>query len=149
MTETTFTPHAKLGEPLAVIRHTDAASAWATSEERTSVFSVVRPNPEYGTAAYSDETPPPADIVIDYTMPARPNAGLALAYLKQARANADLAMSWLIETAIGSDGYDALVEEMASMTDPDEVGALLQGIVQRIQKVAMGGLDGQGNAPKR
>ena len=51
-------------------------------------------------------------------------------------------MSWLIELAIGSDGYDALTEEMTGMVDGKEAMALLQSVVEKIQKVAMGGLDG-------
>jgi hypothetical protein len=136
-----------------VLRHTDAAAQWATSPERTVVFSVTRPNPDYLDTEGADlpegyEQREPRELSVDYTMPSKPNAGLALAYLKQARANADLAMSWLIETAIGDEGYDALTDELSGIEDPREAQALLIGIVTRIQTVAMGGLDGQGNAPK-
>lgn len=144
----------KIHEPLAVIAHTDAGEKWAESTDRTPVFSVTRPNPQYvepydRVEPINDdgdgETEPydvPAQLVTAYTMPAKPNAGLALAYLKRARDNADVAMSWLIETAIGSDGYDALVDELAGYDDPADAMALLRAITERVQRVAMGGLDG-------
>lgn len=155
----------RIGEPLAVFTHTDAATEWATSDERTVVFSVTNevPNPRAGQLkplppieegddpSIERVSEPEPDTIVertDYTMPKKPNAGLALAYLKQARQNADVAMSWLIETAIGEDGYDALTAELSGYDDPADAHQLLQDIVGRIQQVAMGGLDGQGNAPK-
>lgn len=135
-----------------IIEHSDAATEWALSTDRTVVFSVTSANPLAGQPIVSDdpEQDPgiePDELVHHYTMPSKPNAGLALEYLRKARQNADLAMSWIIETAIGSDGYDALVAELAGV-EPKEMVPLLQGVTERIQRVAMGGLDGQGNAPK-
>jgi hypothetical protein len=75
-------------------------------------------------------------------MPAKPNPGLALKFLKMAREQGELASSWLIESAIGADGYDALAAELINY-DGDPV-ALLRAIVEKIQRVAMGGLE----APK-
>lgn len=155
----------RIGEPLAVFTHTDAAAEWATSDDRTIVFSVT--NEVLNPRAGEFKPLPPIDLAegqvddresevepdtiverTDYTMPKKPNAGLALAYLKQARQNADVAMSWLIETAIGEEGYDALTAELSGYDDPADAHQLLQDIVGRIQKVAMGGLDGQGHDPK-
>lgn len=131
-----------------VLRHTNAAAEWATSPDRTVVFSVLRPNPDKTTSKARANLELDDEVQVDYTMPAKPNAGLALAYLKQARANADLAMSWLIETAIGDEGYDALTEELSGEDDQAAAQRILTEVVTRIQVVAMGGLDGQGNAPK-
>lgn len=122
--------------PLATLRHSDAAAAWATSEERTLVFAVERESDREG-----DENGPILETV-EYTMPAKPNPGLALKFLRMAREQGELANSWLIETAIGSDGYTALEDELINY-EGDSV-ALLQSIIQKIQKVAMGGLE----APK-
>lgn len=144
MTETT---KPRIGEPIAVLRHSDAATTWATSEDRTIVFSVTRPNPDRDypiELAEGQVDERPRELRHDYTMPATPNAGLGLAYLKRARENADVAMSWLIETAIGSDGYDALTDELSGVTDGNEATRILQGVVERIQRVALGGLE----APK-
>lgn len=122
------------------LRHTEAAAQWATSEERAPIFAVLRPAQRPYDAGDDWQ---PHDERHDYTMPAKPNVGMSLEYLRQARQNADLAMSWLIETAIGSDGYSALVDELAGLTG-DEATTLLRSISERIQKVALGGLE----APK-
>lgn len=114
--------------------HSDAAREWANSPERETLFTVERKTGE------ADEFGNPIVASIDYTMPARPNAGLALQYLRMARRdNPDVAMSWLIETAIGEEGYDALVDELAGEEDPVSV---LRSITEKIQRVALGGLDG-------
>jgi hypothetical protein len=112
------------------LTHTDAAAQWATSTDRKVLFTVERDG--------EDAT--------DYTMPARPNAGLALKYLKMARSEggADVAMSWLIETAVGSEGYDAFADELAGIEDPKAAIDVMRDVVGRIMKVAMGGLE----APK-
>lgn len=129
------------------LRRGKSAEEWALSEERALVFTVVKRNPERAEYDAQEmhsegEDGPEHETRTDYTMPAKPNPGLALAYLKRARENADLAMSWLVELAIGEEGYDALTDEMTGMTDGKEAVALLQGVVEKIQKVAMGGLDG-------
>lgn len=130
----------KRDEPVVQLVHSSAAAEWATSTERIPVFSVTRPNPEYGQPIAEGAEPEPPVLVDTYTMPAKPNAGLALDYLRRARREGELAMSWLIETAVGEAGYDALVEDLASYEgDALEV---LRGIVTKIQQVAMGGLDG-------
>ena len=105
-------------------RHSAAAEEWATSEERTPLFSVVRtiPNPEReawdaaeGHAEGEVAPEPTIETTVTYTMPSKPNAGLAMEYLRVARkSSADMAASWLIELAVGEDGYDALVEELAA-----------------------------------
>lgn len=129
------------------VRHSDAAEQWATSPERAVVFSVVHPNPAFevwrGMEHAEGEEAPTATIQTDYTMPARPNAGLSLIYLRRARENADLAMSWLLELALGADGYDALAAELAGYDDGNEAAIVLNSTVARIQRVAMGGLEGK------
>lgn len=115
------------------------ADDWALSDERTVVFTVERRHDDE-----VDDDGRPRVEAVDYTMPSKPNAGLALEYLKRARREgADIAMSWLVEKAIGEDGYDALTEELAQL-EPAEAMSVLRGVVGRIQRVAMGGLD----APK-
>lgn len=130
-----------------VVHHSDAAERWALSDERTVVFSVVRPNPARevweGMEHGEGDEAPPGTIQVDYTMPATPNAGLSLIYLRRARENADLAMSWLIELALGTEGYDALAEELAGYEDGMEAQIVLNSVVARIQRVAMGGLEGK------
>ena len=122
----------KSTEALATIAsNPNAWGAWATSTDRIPVFSVTKADEESGESE-----------LVTFTMPAKPNPGLALKFLKMARDNGELATVWLIEQAIGADGYDALADELINY-DGDPV-ALLQGIAQRIQKVAMGGLE----APK-
>lgn len=130
------------------VRHSDAAEQWATSPERAVVFSVVHPNPAFEVWSQLDHheegaEAPPETIQTDYTMPAKPNAGLSLIYLRRARENADLAMSWLLELALGADGYDALAAELAGYEDGNEAAIVLNSTVARIQRVAMGGLEGK------
>ncbi len=145
------------------VRHSDAAAQWATSEERTIVFSVINPNPDHEAwlAAKAEferthdgdtegveraefaEPEPDAELRTDYTMPAKPNAGLSLVYLRKARENADLALSWLLELALGVEGYDALADELSGYDNPDEAQLVLNSTVARIQRVAMGGLEGK------
>lgn len=133
----------------------DHAAEWQASDERVVLFTVTKrePNPEAEGlepneqgARYRDGVlvPETVERVIEYTMPKRPNAGLALAYLKRARrTDPDQAMSWLIEQAVGTEGYDALADELANPAISDPLG-VLRDIVGRIQKVALGGLE----APK-
>jgi hypothetical protein len=118
-------------EVVKAFTHSTAAQDWANSPERKPVFSVTRQD--------GDNEP----VVDTFTMPAKPNPGLALDYLRRARKEGELANSWLIETAVGSDGYDALVEELAGL-DGHEGLEVLKSIVERIQRVAMGGLEGKG-----
>lgn len=106
----------------------DAAAEWATSPERTPIFSLRKPNP--------DGEPE----LVTYTMPAKPNPGLALRYLKMLRTMGEAAVAWLIETAIGEEGYDALADELINYEG--NATELLQSIAQKIQTVAMGGLEG-------
>lgn len=115
----------KRDESVVTLKH--SSEAWADSTDRVPVFTVVDSEGN-GT---------------DYTMPRKPNAGIALGYLKAARKQGpDLAMSWLIETAVGEEGYDALVDDLAGYDgDPQLV---LQSIVTKIQTISMGGLE----APK-
>lgn len=123
--------------PRFIRRDSSPADEWANSPERSVVFTVERRHEP------DDSGAEPAPTVVEYTMPAKPNPGLALAYLKRARREgADLAMSWLVETAVGEEGYDALTDELGELDDPGEALSVLQGIVERIQRVAMGGLDG-------
>lgn len=142
-----------------VFRRKAAAREWSLSTERTTVFTVVRPNPDYEEWAAervedledgfelpdleNDPEAPPHEVSIDYTMPAKPNMGLALEYLRWARKDADTAASWLIETAIGEEGYSALVEELGEADTPEEAVETLRAVAQRISKVAMGGLEGK------
>lgn len=139
----------KRNEVVVTLEHSTAAADWATSAERLPVFSVTRPNPEYARWAKlsakvklsKDE--PSLDVADTYTMPAKPNPGLALKYLKMARkVGGDVAMSWLIEEAVGEEGYDALTDELAGFEG--DAGAVLRGIVEKIQTISMGGLE----APK-
>jgi hypothetical protein len=129
----------KRSEPVATIKSNPAAwNEWALSKERVPLFSLyVKPTDENG-----DEIPEAESELVAYTMPAKPNPGLALKFLKMAREQGELASSWLIESAIGADGYDALAAELINY-DGDPV-ALLRAIVEKIQRVAMGGLE----APK-
>lgn len=131
----------KRDEPVAQLVHTNAAADWANSTERLPVFTLTRPNPDFDpdTPAEEGSAPVPMTLTDTYTMPAKPNPGLALKYLRMAREQGDLANSWLIETAIGRDGYIALEDDLVSYEgDPIK---LLQSIVEKIQTVAMGGLD--------
>jgi hypothetical protein len=105
---------------------TEAWEAWRLSEERVALFYVENAEGER----------------IEYSMPKKPNPGLALRFLKKARTEGELATVWLIEQAIGADGYDALSDELVSYQG--DAVAFLQSIVQKIQSVAMGGLE----APK-
>lgn len=123
---------------ITAFRHDrDHAAEWRASDERAVLFTVTKHDPEANDGQGGDR-------VIEYTMPARPNAGLALEYLKRARrTDPDQAMSWLIEAAIGAEGYDALVDELANPDIADPMG-VLRDLVTRIQRVALGGLE----APK-
>jgi hypothetical protein len=140
-------------EPLATLEHIEgAAEAWATSTDRVPVFQVRRPvidddgNPVLDTSAPQEadvEDYPVLTELVTYTMPAKPNPGFALKYLKLARQIGDAASSWLIETAVGEEGYDALAEDLVTYEErnPGQSIKLLQRIAERIQTVAMGGLD--------
>lgn len=145
------------------VRHSDAAEQWATSPERAVVFSVVNANPRAGQpvegatkpedwddAANGEWVAPvePDTIQVDYTMPAKPNAGLSLIYLRRARENQDLAMSWLLELALGAEGYDAFANELAGYDDPEEAQLVMNSVMARIQRIAMGGLEGKVSASK-
>jgi hypothetical protein len=139
---------AKRDQAVVTFEHSDA-DEWANSPVRAPVFSIVKhvPNPELETFDGPDEErdrlPRTIEETVTHTMPARPNAGLALAYLREARRKSpDEAMSWLIETAVGVDGYDDLVNELATVGDQGRI--VLEGIVRKIQVIAMGGLE----APK-
>jgi len=130
-----------------VVAFNSSDEEWATSADRAPVFSTssVVPNPAYSAeATYAEHEQAPAKTIerpVMHTMPAKPNAGLALEYLRMARrSTADEAMSWLIETAVGPDGYDALVDELSKVGEQGP--AVLEGIVRKIQTIAMGGLDG-------
>jgi hypothetical protein len=127
-------------KPIASFVHTDAASTWANSPERVPLFDVTRPGiiPDDAVEGYT-----PEPIVETFTMPAKPNPGLALDFLRRARKQGDVAMAWLIETAVGEAGYDALIEELAGVEDGAEATRILQSIVEKIQRVAMGGLEGK------
>lgn len=126
--------------PRFITKDSTPADEWALSPEREVVFTVER---QHDADGFGDEAP--AVETVEYTMPKRPNVGLALQYLKRARReNPDMAMSWLIETAVGEEGYDALTDELSKLSDPAEATSVLQGITERIQRVALGGLD----APK-
>lgn len=132
-----------------VVTFAHSGEEWANSTDRAPVFSILktRPNPELDTFSGPDEErdrlPRTVDETVTHTMPSKPNAGLALAYLKLARRRSpDEAMSWLIETAVGVDAYDDLVDELATVGDQGP--AVLEGIVRKIQTIAMGGLE----APK-
>ena len=115
--------------PVATITsRTDAWKNWALSADRTPLFSVELPS--------VDGAEPE---LVTYSMPAKPNPGLALRILSKARKEGELATAWVIEEAIGEAGYEALSDELINY-DGDSV-ALLRGIVEKIQKVAMGGLD--------
>ncbi len=129
----------KRNEPVATIASNPAAwNEWATSDERLPLFSLyVTPTDENGEEIEGAEPE-----LVEYTMPAKPNPGLALKFLKMARTEGETASVWLIESAIGAEGYDALADELINY-EGDPV-ALLQRIVEKIQKVAMGGLE----APK-
>lgn len=138
-----------MAEKPITFTHTAAADDWAKSEDRVVIFSVSRPNPDYEewkSLGYHEEgdSGPDTHVFVDYTMPRRPNVGLSLEYLRVARINPDLGMSWIIETAIGTEGYDALVAELTATPDAEEAKALLARISEKIQTVALGGLE----APK-
>lgn len=150
MSEIAVNTKAKRDEVVVTFDH--AEDEWALSADRAPVFSIVKtkPNPDYdATLAYSeDEVAPPSTLTetVTHSMPAKPNAGLALAYLKLARRRSpDEAMSWLIETAVGVEAYDDLVEELAGVGDQGP--AILEGIVRKIQVIAMGGLEGPKGSP--
>lgn len=119
-------------DTIPTFRHTDHAATWASSPERTPLFAVVR-FIEDAEGGGHEET-------IEYTMPAKPNPGLALDFLRRMRREGELAMAWLIETAVGEEGYDALVEDLADTEGADALDTL-KAIVAKIQKVAMGGLE--------
>jgi len=145
MSEIEVNTKAKRDEVVVAFNHSD--EVWADSVDRAPVFSTssVVPNPDYVEGVDNleggPERPKTITKTVMHSMPSKPNAGLALAYLKHARrSSADEAMSWLIETAVGVDAYDALVEELANVGEQGP--AILEGIVRKIQTIAMGGLDG-------
>lgn len=125
-------------EPIATLEHVEGAAArWADTEDRIPVFAVRRP-------ILDDDGNDTGDSeLITYTMPRKPNPGFALQYLKLARQMGDAASSWLIETAVGAEGYDALADDLITYEEknPGQSVVLLQKITERIQTVAMGGLD--------
>lgn len=122
-------------QPVTIQSNPSAADQWALSEERIPVFYLsVQPKDEAGNDI--DDAEPE---LIAYTMPAKPNPGLSLKFLKMAREQGEIATVWLIETAIGAEGYDALADELINYEG--DATALLQSIVQKIQAVAMGGLE--------
>lgn len=135
----------KRNEPVATLEHIEgAAEQWATSDERVPVFAVRRPVfDDDGNPAIEADGETQVTELVTYTMPAKPNPGFALKYLKLARQMGDAASSWLIETAVGEEGYDALAEDLITYEERNPGGSvkLLQEISQRIQTVAMGGLD--------
>ena len=138
---------AKRDEVVVAFQH--SGEEWANSSDRVPVFSITKQiaNPELesftGPDEERDRLPREITKTAVHTMPGVPNAGLALAYLKLARRrSADEAMSWLIEAAVGVEGYDDLVDELAGVGDKGP--AILEGIVRKIQTIAMGGLE----APK-
>lgn len=129
------------------LKHKTSADNWATSDDRVVVFSVTKINPDYDeneVIPEGEDRVEPREIHTDYTMPAKPNVGFALKYLKEARQNPDSAVVWLIETAIGADGYDALADELSEADDPQAALATFNSVAQKIQTVALGGLE----APK-
>lgn len=111
----------KSGKSLVTLKHTTAADAWATSEDRTVIFSVEKDGE-----------------VVDYSMPTKPNPGLALRYLRMAREQGELANSWLIETAVGLEGYVALEDELIGFEG--DAQKLLRDLVAKIQQNIMGGI---------
>lgn len=121
------------------LQHGDRGE-WSLSDDRVTLFSIVKPyegDREDGLA-YDDE-------VVDITMPSTTNAGLALAFLGMARrSGVELAASWLLEKAIGVESYDLLVDELSTMEDPAEATKALAQIIERVQRIALGGLE----APK-
>jgi hypothetical protein len=119
--------------PAAAFTHREAEVDWATSPDRVPVFTVSRENEETGEAE-----------VVTYTMPAKPNPGVALEYLRMIRKIGDAASSWLIETAVGEEGYDALIEEFSNLPEGENPVAILRAISEKIQTIVMGGLDNVG-----
>ena len=147
MTENDIEINTKAKHNEVVVTFQHSAEEWANTPDRAPVFSVVKqvPNPELesftGPDEERDRLPREVDKTTVHTMPAVPNAGLALAYLKLARRRSpDEAMSWLIETAVGVEAYDDLVDELAGVGDKGP--AILESIVRKIQTIAMGGLEG-------
>lgn len=122
-------------QPETINSQPDAWKKWALSEDRTPLFHVTRPPLDENDEPILDAEPER----FAYTMPAKPNPGLALKFLKMARESGELATSWLIEEAVGSEGYDALTEELINYDG--DAAAFLGQLVQKIQKVAMGGLE--------
>jgi hypothetical protein len=124
-----------MAEPIR-LKHSNYAEEWANSPERIDVFTVTRDVPnEHDDGTHEEEH--------TYTAPAKPHAGLGLEYLRQARRNEGYAGAWLVETAIGSDAYTVLVDELAGL-ESGEADRVLGGIIERIQKIVLGGLE----APK-
>lgn len=119
--------------PAASFEHREAPVAWADTPERVPVFTVTREDPETGEGE-----------VVTYDMPAKPNPGIALEYLRMVRRIGDAASSWLIETAVGEDGYDALIEEFSNLPEGEDPIAILRAISEKIQSIVMGGLDNVG-----
>lgn len=120
--------------PAAAFVHVPNAAEWALSEDRVPVFTVTREHDDEGNPLAEPE-------VVAYTMPRKPNPGIALRFLKMARTMGDAASSWLIETAVGEDGYEALIEEFATLPDDADPVAILQSITEKIQRIVMGGLE--------
>lgn len=74
-----------------------------------------------------------------YSIPNKPRVNVALRYLKLAREQGvDAAAAYLIESLIGADGYEAL------MNYEDLTSEELASIVSAAQKATLGGLE----APK-
>lgn len=72
-----------------------------------------------------------------YTIPNKPRINVALKFLDTAKnSGQDLAAAYLLETLIGREGYEALM-------DYDDLTAdQFQDVVLAAQKVVLGGLEG-------
>jgi hypothetical protein len=129
-------PNPKLTEPVATFDDEQPTRPdWALDDDRMPVFVAVH--------RFDGEGEPLAEPErVEITMPRRPNPGLALEFLRMARTQGELAVSWLIEEAIGSDGYDTLVDELKRMPDPERGSTILEAIGERVQRVISGGLEG-------
>lgn len=75
-----------------------------------------------------------------YTIPAKPHASVALRYLRDLRKHGEEhAMSVLLESVLGEEGYEALIEANLSFEQ-------FQMVVLAVQKHLMGAMeDSQGN----
>lgn len=113
-------------------------SEWDATTERTPLFTIGRPNPDFDQSREESEDNPRETHKV-YDMPSKPHVGLGLSFLRMARLHGgEIAMTWLLEECVGTEGYLALAAE------PNIEQGVVNGIMRRARDIVLGGLE----APK-